>query len=174
MNPAVLRNALAGLLGSMVLAHAGPALAECSDWLRQVALPKSGCTPQAIEDICAGKRPVPTNGTCETPAARAIDSSGSPYQQFTSLAGASGIGMDAHPTYTQQYFEGRARLFCTLLGNGEMVKLEAEIKYPPVVNYSETTRDRRRLEVAMLRVGTSAYCPQHLNLERRWEATNPS
>jgi hypothetical protein len=172
MNPMVFRNALACLLGSMVLAHAGPALAECSDWLRQVALPKFGCTPQAIEDICAGRRPVPTNGTCETPAAPAIDRSGPPYQQFISLAGSSGIRLDAHPTYTQQYFESRARLFCSLMGNGDMVQLSIETSRPPVVNYSETTRDRPRLEVAILRVGTSAYCPQHLNLERQWEAAN--
>jgi len=39
-------------------------LAECGDWLRQVALPKLGCSPQAIEEICAGKRPVPTTPYC--------------------------------------------------------------------------------------------------------------
>jgi hypothetical protein len=172
MKPMVLRNTVACLLGLIVLAHTKPALAECSDWLRQVALPKFGCTPQAIEDICSGRRPVPTNGTCETPAAPGIDSSGPPYQQFISLATASGIRMDVHPSYTQQYFENRARLFCTLLGNGDMVKLSTEISFPPVINYTETTKDRSRLEVAILRVGTSSYCPQQINRERQWEATN--
>jgi hypothetical protein len=172
MKPMALRNAFACLLGLIVLAHSKPALAQCSDWLRQVALPKFGCTPQAIEDICSGKRPVPTNGTCEPPASSTIDASGPPYQQFISLATASGIMLDSHPTYTQQYFEKRAQLFCALLDGGEMVKLSTEITFPPTVNLTETTKDRSRLEVAILRVGTSSYCPQRIKEERQWEATN--
>jgi hypothetical protein len=172
MKRMVLRDALACFLGLTVLAYGKPALAQCSDWLRQVALPKYGCTPQAIEDICSGKRPVPTNGTCETPASPAIDTSGPPYQQFISLATASGIRLDSHPTYTQSYFERRSQLFCTLLNGGEMVKLSTEITYPPTVNLTETTKDRSRLEVAILRIGTSSYCPQRINEERQWEATN--
>jgi hypothetical protein len=172
MKPLVLRYASACFLGLIVLAHSEPVLAQCSDWLRQVALPQYGCTPQAIEDICSGKRPVPTNGTCEAPASPIIDTSGPPYQQFASLATASGIRLDSHPTYTQPYFEKRAQLFCALLDGGEMVKLSTEITFPPTVNLSETTNDRSRLEVAILRVGTSSYCPQRINEEHQWEATN--
>jgi hypothetical protein len=150
----------------------GPAMAACSDWLRQVALPKYGCSPQAIEDICAGRRPVPTNGTCETPAQPSIDTSGPPYQQFRSLAGASGINLQLHPSYTPQYFENRARLYCGQFAAGDIVKLTTEITFPPATNFTETTADRSRLEVAIMRVGTAAYCPQFTNLEHQWEATN--
>lgn len=48
------------------------AQAQCSDWLRNVALPHLGCSAQAIEQICAGERPVPTTAYCggsEQPAA---------------------------------------------------------------------------------------------------------
>jgi hypothetical protein len=38
--------------------------AQCSDWLRQVALPKLGCAPQDVDEICAGLRPVPTTPYC--------------------------------------------------------------------------------------------------------------
>lgn len=150
----------------------GPGRAACSDWLRQVALPKFGCSPQAIEDICAGRRPVPTNGTCETPVQPRIDTTGPPYQQFQSLAAASGINLLLHPSYTQQYFETRARLYCGLLAAGEIVKLTTEITFPPATSLTETTADRSRLEVAIMRTGTSAYCPQFTNLEHQWEATN--
>ena len=57
--------ALAGLLPAR-------AEAQCSDWLRNVALPHLGCSPQAIGQICAGARPVPTTPYCggtEQPAA---------------------------------------------------------------------------------------------------------
>jgi len=46
------------------LSNSSPAAAQCSDWLRQVALPKLGCSPGAIEQICAGLRPVPTTPYC--------------------------------------------------------------------------------------------------------------
>ncbi len=66
--------AIGFVLTLMSLAVSGnPASAACSDWLRQVALPKYGCSPQAIEDICAGRRPVPTNGTCDNPAQPSIN-----------------------------------------------------------------------------------------------------
>jgi hypothetical protein len=171
---AVLRPFAIGLvltLTSLALSG-GPVAAECSDWLRQVALPSFGCSPQAIEDICAGKRPVPTNGTCENTAQPSIGTTGTPYQQFQSLAAASGINLQLHPTYTERYFETRARLYCELLAAGEMVKLTTEITFPPVVNFTETAADRSRLEVAIMRVGTSAYCQQLTNLERQREATN--
>jgi hypothetical protein len=52
-------------LVTVILAFSsGQGLAECTDWLRQVALPKLGCSPQAIEEICAGQRPVPTTPYC--------------------------------------------------------------------------------------------------------------
>ncbi|MGA2843058.1 MAG: hypothetical protein ABSG18_23475 [Steroidobacteraceae bacterium] len=172
MRPDIRRFAIGFFLTLLLAVSGQPAAAACSDWLREVALPKYGCSPQAIEDICAGRRPVPTNGTCETPAQPIIDTAGPPYQQFQSLVAASGISLQLHPTYTQQYFEKRAQLYCGLLGANEIVKLTTEITFPPVVNFTETTADRSRLEVAIMRVGTASYCPQSANLERQWEATN--
>jgi hypothetical protein len=52
------------------------ATSVCSDWLRQQGLPQLGCSPEAIEQICAGLRPVPTTPSCggtEQPAANMGD-----------------------------------------------------------------------------------------------------
>lgn len=172
MTTRLVRVALGGGLAAIALTPNLPASAQCSDWLRQVALPKFGCSAQDIADICAGRRPVPTNGTCENVQRPVIDTSGPPYRQFVSLARASGMRLELHPTYTPAYFERRARLYCALLDAGEMVKLSSEISFPPVVNMTETTADRSRLEVAILRIGTAAYCPRRINEERQWEAAN--
>jgi hypothetical protein len=61
----MLRRAITQTVTMFALA-ALPARAEaqCSDWLRNVALPHLGCSSQAIEQICAGARPVPTTPYC--------------------------------------------------------------------------------------------------------------
>lgn len=83
----------------------------------------------------------------------------------------SHIDLSLHPTYTESYFESRANLFCGLLNNNDMTKLTEEITFPPVVNWTETPRDRPRLEAAILRIGTKAYCPGEGPQAAAWEAT---
>jgi hypothetical protein len=97
--------------------------------------------------------------------------SGPPYDQFLDLVRRSNINIEDHPTYSQGYFETRAQTYCELLQQGEMMKLTQEITFPPVVNWSETTNDRPRLETAILRIGTLNYCNAHWSQERQWEAT---
>jgi hypothetical protein len=147
------------------------ASAACSDWLRQVALPKLGCSPQDIEQICASLRPVPQGTTCAPQASPAVNADGSPYQQFQNLAEASHIDLSLHPTYTENYFESRANLFCGLLNRYDMMRLTHEITFPPVINWTEATRDRSRLEAAILRIGTKAFCPAEVQQAAAWEAT---
>jgi hypothetical protein len=90
---------------------------------------------------------------------------------FLDLVRRSNINIEDHPTYSQGYFETRAQTYCELLQQGEMMKLTQEITFPPVVNWSETTNDRPRLETAILRIGTLNYCNAHWSQERQWEAT---
>ena len=47
------------------LLAASPAAAQCSDWQRQVLLPRLGCGPDLIEDICSGQLPIPTQPYCD-------------------------------------------------------------------------------------------------------------
>jgi hypothetical protein len=61
MDRLVRRAMLAAL---MAPALAAPAAADCGDWMRQVALPKMGCSPEQVTAICAGQMPVPTTPYC--------------------------------------------------------------------------------------------------------------
>ena len=97
--------------------------------------------------------------------------SGSPYEQFQSLATQSGIDLSQHPTYTEQYFASRAQLYCSLLSSGDFTKALTEVSAPPVINGTETRNDRSRSEVAIMRVGTKAYCPDNLTKEQEFEQT---
>jgi hypothetical protein len=145
----------------LAMVMSGNAEARCSDWLRNVALPKIGCSAHSIKQICAGLRPVPTNGSCpDVPVgAPAVSAAATLYQNFEALATRSGIDLSAHPTYTEAYFDERTQLFCSLLRDGNMVELMREVSFPPVVHFGETTQDRPRLEVAIMITGVPARCP---------------
>lgn len=97
--------------------------------------------------------------------------SGPPYQQFLGLMGNSNVDVSQHPTYTPDYFNGRSRTYCGLLQQGEMMKLAQEVQFPPVVHMTETTKDRPKLEVGILRIGTMNFCPNFWTQEQQWEAT---
>ena len=43
---------------------AAEALAACTEWERQWLLPKLGCSPPAVEAICAGQRALPGTRDC--------------------------------------------------------------------------------------------------------------
>lgn len=97
--------------------------------------------------------------------------SGPPYSQFETLARDSHIDLKLHPTYTEQYFNDRARLYCSLLAQGELMKIMREITFPPVVNWTETTNDRPRLETAILRIGALNYCKEAWSQEQQIEGS---
>src|SRR3954464_437243 len=59
--------------------------------------------------------------------------SGPPFDQFVSIASNFGISLRDHPTYTQDYFGQRARVYCDLLARGEMMKINQEVGSPPIV-----------------------------------------
>lgn len=114
----------------------------------------------------------PGSTACE-PIAKPVppQPSGPPYAQFEALARDSNVDLRLHPTYTEQYFNERARLFCSLLAQGELMKIVREISFPPVVNWTETPRDRPRLETAILRVGALNYCKNLWSQEQQIEAS---
>jgi hypothetical protein len=159
---------------SLLLVLASNASAQqqpCSDWyINKVLKEMLNCSPQDIADICSGHRPRPPENatTCVAPGQLA-PLTGTPYERFRSPATQSGINLDIHPTYTEQYFETRAQLFCSLLSSGDFTKLLSEVSSPPVVNWTETTADRSRLEVAIMRVGTRGYCPDNITKEPEFE-----
>lgn len=97
--------------------------------------------------------------------------SGPPYQQFLSLARNSGIDLGQHPGYSEQYFQQRAQLLCSLLRQGESMKITQEVQFPPELGWTETTQDRPRLETAILRVAALNYCQDAWPQEQQWEAT---
>jgi len=97
--------------------------------------------------------------------------SGPPYEQFLALVARSGMDIGRHGTYTEAYFEERARLYCSLLQQGEMMKITSEVTFPPVRNWFETTQDRPRLETALLRIAALNYCRNAWGQEQSWEAT---
>ena len=139
----------------------GAAQAQCSAWQFNVLLPKIGCSPQSIQQICSGQRPVPTNGSCpDAPVITPTQAEGAtPYENFEALVERSGIDLSKHPTYTESYFDQRAQQFCALLSDGNMTKLMIEVSQPPVVHMTESTNDRPRLETAIVITGTPAVCP---------------
>jgi hypothetical protein len=97
--------------------------------------------------------------------------SGPPYGQFLQLVSSSNIDIRQHPTYSEAYFNDRARLYCGLLAGGEMMKINQEVSFPPVINFTETPRDRPRLEVAILRTAALNYCPAYWPQQQQWEGT---
>ena len=97
--------------------------------------------------------------------------SGTPYEQFLALASSNGISMQEHPTYTSDYVGERARVFCNLLAAGEMMKIASAVQFPPVVRFTETARDRPKLEVFILRVAAINLCPTYYAQEQQWEGT---
>ena len=97
--------------------------------------------------------------------------SGAPFDQFASIVASRGINLRDHPTYTPDYFGQRARLYCDLLARGEMMKINQAVSSPPIVNITETPRDRPRLEVAILRVAAINFCPNYFAQEQQWEGT---
>jgi len=92
-----------------------------------------------------------------------------PYQQFLQFVG--NVDMRQHPTYTESYVNNRAGVYCDLLGRGEMMKINQEVSFPPVINLTETPRDRPRLEVAILRVAALNFCRAYWPQEQQWEGT---
>jgi hypothetical protein len=114
----------------------------------------------------------PGSTTCEPigqPRQAPQAPSSPPYSQFVQIIGNSGIDLRQHATYSDGYFENRARLYCSLLARGEMVKINQEVAFPPVVNFTETPRDRPRMEMAILRVAALNYCPAYWAQEQQIE-----
>jgi hypothetical protein len=152
---------VAFLLGLLWILLPGAARAQCTAWQYNVLLPKIGCSPQSIAQICSGRRAVPTNGSC--PEVRAdipgTAESGTPYENFRAWAEGGGIDLRAHSTYTEAYMNQRTEQFCSMPRGGDMTGLMREVSFPPVVHWTETTRDRPRLEIGIMINGTPADCP---------------
>ena len=114
----------------------------------------------------------PGSTTCQPLAAPPMPPvSGPPYQQFLQLIGASGLDIKQHPTYSERYFTDRSRVYCSLLSRGELMGVVREVQFPPVINMFETPKDRPRLEVAILRIGTLNYCQGSWAQEQQIEGT---
>jgi hypothetical protein len=79
--------------------------------------------------------------------------------------------MRQHPTYSERYFNDRSGVYCNLLSAGNLMTVVREIQFPPVINFTETPRDRPRLEVAILRIGTMNYCRGYWSQEQQIEGT---
>jgi hypothetical protein len=161
----------------LLLLLAGHALAQqqqqCSDWyINKVLTENLHCSPQDIDDICSGRRPrSPENAIdCSAPAPVA-PVTGTPYEQFERLAAQRGIDLSQHPTYTEDYFKKRAQLYCNQMSSGDFTQLLSAMSSPPVVNWTETINDRSGLELAILQVGTRAYCPNNMSNEQAFEQT---
>lgn len=90
------------------------------------------------------------------------------YDRFHGIV--NGIDMRLHPSYTENYVKERAKLFCGLMNNSDMQKLTTEIVYPPQ-RWTETPKDRSRLETGILIAGTETYCPQNESLVGQWRST---
>lgn len=58
------------------------------------------------------------------------NSDSSLYGRFLQMARASGIDVGLHPSYTETYLKERSQLFCSLMNQGEMVKLTSAISFP--------------------------------------------
>jgi hypothetical protein len=111
----------------------------------------------------------PTSGQQETSLEPKSESS--LYTRFLGLASASGIDVRPHPSYTEAYVKERAQLFCGLMNDREMVKLTSASSFPPT-RWTESPKERPRLETAILVTGTETYCPQHNGLVEQWRRTN--
>ena len=92
------------------------------------------------------------------------------YERFRGIANGSLIDMRLHPSYTEDYVKERAKLFCSLMNNSDMQKLTMEIQYPPQ-RWTETPRDRPRLETGILIAGTETYCPRNEGMVGQWRGT---
>lgn len=126
----------------------------------QLIDPNNNCVYQPGSTRCQPLGPPPMPQT-----------SGAPYEQFLKLVSDSGIDISQHPTYSEAYFNDRSRVYCDLLSRGELMKVVQQIQFPPVVNFTETTNDRPRLEVASLRIGTLNYCRAFWSQEQQIEGT---
>jgi hypothetical protein len=126
-----------------------------------------GLTQQAYDAVfSAGLNPAPA------PAPPAPTTDGEVvYTRFVELATRSGIDLRDHLSYTKEYVLSRAETFCGLLAGGDMTKLTTEITFPPIQSFTETTRDRSRLEVAILQIGTDAFCPTYAPAVGQWRRT---
>jgi hypothetical protein len=114
----------------------------------------------------------PGSTTCQPLSAPPMPPvSGPPYQQFLQLISASGLDINQHPTYSERYFTDRSRVYCSLLSRGELMAIVREVQFPPVINMLETPKDRPRLEVAILRIGTLNYCQGSWTQEQQIEGT---
>jgi hypothetical protein len=97
--------------------------------------------------------------------------SGNPCSQFLEVVENSGIDKTRHPTNSCDYFNERARAYCGLLAQGELMKVVKELQFPPVINWTETTTDRPRLEMAILRIGTQNFCADFWSQEQQIEGS---
>jgi hypothetical protein len=93
------------------------------------------------------------------------------YSSFGAVLDRSRLSLADHPSYTEQYVASRARLFCGLMSDGNLTKLTQEITFPPV-RWTESPKDRPRLEAAILMTGTPALCPGNQQIADQWLRTN--
>jgi hypothetical protein len=136
------------------LAWGAPARAQLID-------PNNRCVYQPGSTVCQPLQQKP----------QAPPVSGPPYEQFAGIATRSGIDLRLHPTYTTDYFDSRVRLYCSMLSQGDLMKITREVTFPPVLHMTESPKDRDRLEVAILRVGTASTCPSYWAQEQQLEGT---
>lgn len=127
------------------------------------------CSAEQVESICRGARPPPEQSAvdCSVP----VDirpMAGTPYVQFLQLAQASGIDMALHRLYTEQYFLQQVARYCSLLEAQNYSRLLSAADQPPAMP-SETSIDRDRLELAILRIGTVSYCRPYTASEQLFE-----
>jgi hypothetical protein len=92
------------------------------------------------------------------------------FQRFLKLTDAAGLDAKAYPSYTEAYVKERARFFCSLMNDGEMMKLTGAISNPPV-RWTEAPKEKPRLETAILVTGTPTYCARHNGLVEQWRQT---
>ena len=92
------------------------------------------------------------------------------YGNFKAIASRSGLSLAEHPSYAEPYVSDRAQLYCGLMSQGNITKLTTEISFPPV-RWTESPRDRPRLEAAILMAGTPAACPANQRIADQWLRT---
>ncbi len=89
------------------------------------------------------------------------------YDNFKGVLDRSNLSLRQHRSYTEEYVTERAQLFCGLMSNGDITKLTQEISFPPIF-WSESAKDRPRLEAAILMAGTPAMCPANQPIANQW------
>ena len=111
--------------------------------------------PQASEALAAAPSP-PAAQVAEAKSANSL------YQRFQQAAVNQGINLKDYRSFTEAYVQKRARLFCSLLDQGEIVKLQTELSFGTIV-WLEPKEKRPQLENIILQEGTDTYCIQHRN-----------